>query len=487
MSGAPGPPVRGAGPPAGFPWRAAVRFSLLLALLAAGLLLLRWEPVAQAFEAERLAAWLERFRHAAWAPGALVAIYVVVSPLGLPVSPLILAGGAVFGPAWGSLLNIVGTLLGAVVSFLLARALGRDLLVQWLGSRLARLETLAEQRGFWPLVRLRFVPFPFFVVNFGAALAGVRFSTFLAASAVGLVPAMIVYTYFGAALARAAAEGARPDAVVHVVVALALLLALTWLPTAWRTWGRSLGRRLAVVAATIGGNLYLVAGSALFATLTLLTFWIPPPGAAVFLWARTWATGVLLSSGIRLDVEREAALDPGRRYIFMANHESLFDIPALLRTLPVPAGFLAKRSLFRIPLFGWALRAGGYVSVDRRDPGAARRAFTRALERLEAKVSVAIFPEERRTDPGELLPFKKGGFLLALRSGLPIVPVGLEGAAHIQPKGSLLIRPRRLRVRYGRPIPVDGLRVEDRAALMARVRGEIARLAGIRPEVPPSS
>src|SRR5690606_36931779 len=112
--------------------------------------------------------------------------------------------------------------------------------------------------------------------------------------------------------------------------------------------------------ATVSGNLYLVVGTLVFAILTVLTGWIPLPrgGRMFFLWARWWSRLLLLSSGVRLRVEREVALDRGQAYVFLANHQSLYDIPVLLASLPVPARFLAKRELFRIPLFGWALRVG---------------------------------------------------------------------------------------------------------------------------------
>ena len=127
----------------------------------------------------------------------------------------------------------------------------------------------------------------------------------------------------------------------------------------------------------------------------------------------------------------------------MANHQSLFDIPALLASLPGETKFLAKSSLFRIPIFGWALSAGGFVPIDRSDRSTARESFAAAIAALARGVSVLIFPEEARSLDGRVLPFQRGGFLLALKSGLPIVPVGIEGAFEVQPRRSFLIRPGR--------------------------------------------
>ena len=162
-------------------------------------------------------------------------------------------------------------------------------------------------------------------------------------------------------------------------------------------------------------------------------------------------------------------------------HESLYDIPALLATLPGQTRFLTKRALFRIPLLGWSLRAGGFVTIDRENLGNARDSFSEAVASLREGVSVLVFPEGTRSSTGELLPFKRGGFLLALKSGLPIVPVAVTGSRAVRRKGSYVIHPGRIQVSYGVPITTEGLGVSRRRELSARVRSEILRLSG-RPE-----
>lgn len=238
--------------------------------------------------------------------------------------------------------------------------------------------------------------------------------------------------------------------------------------------------------ATLTGNLYLLAGTALLASLALATGWLPPRGNVIFFWARVWSRGLLAASGVRVDLDSgpfarapEAGGAPaGGHYIFMANHQSLFDIPVLLATLPGQTRFLAKQSLFRIPLFGWAIRAGGFIPVDREDRSRAREVFRAAAARLRAGTSVLVFPEETRSRDGRLLPFQRGGFLLAIKSGLPIVPVGIAGTLGVQAKGRLRIHPARVRVRYGQPLLVEGYDLRRKDELVALVRHQVAELAG---------
>ena len=224
----------------------------------------------------------------------------------------------------------------------------------------------------------------------------------------------------------------------------------------------------------------------LFGVLAILTSWITPGGRVFFFWARLWGKGWVAAAGLRLRVRRASDLDPDRGYVFMANHQSALDIPVLLATLPVVTRFLAKRELFRIPLFGWALRAGGFIPVDRKDRSRARETLRQAADRLAEGSSVLLFPEETRSLDGRLLPFKRGGFLLAWQSGAPVVPVGLEGTGRAQRPHGFRVRPGVVHVRYGAPVPVAASGARERRALEERIRSEIGELAGIPPEDPSS-
>ena len=205
---------------------------------------------------------------------------------------------------------------------------------------------------------------------------------------------------------------------------------------------------------------------------------IPPRGDWTLRGARLWARGVLLGGLVRLKSVGRERVPRGEPVVFMANHESWLDIPALLATIPVQVRFLAKKSLFSWPFFGWAIAAMGFIPVDRKNRREAVRSFEEAAARIRAGRSVLIFPEETRSTTPELLAFQRGGFLIALKAGIPIVPVGLEGPRRCLPKYNYLVRPGTITVRFGDPIPTSGYGVTGKAALADRVRVEIERLRG---------
>ena len=235
------------------------------------------------------------------------------------------------------------------------------------------------------------------------------------------------------------------------------------------------------VLATVVGNLTLVVASLFFGVLAMIVGRIPPAGERVVPLARGWSRCLLWSAGVRLETSFEQVPEKGRRYVFMANHQSLYDIPVLFASLPVSFRFLAKRSLFKIPVFGWAMSAAGFVPVDRERRQKAGQTFSQSLGTLEESASLMIFPEETRSLDGRLQPFQRGGFLMALKAGLPIVPVGIEGTLSVQRKGSLRIRPGRVRVVVGPAIEVEEFGLKRKAELMEHTTREVARLARIEP------
>jgi len=245
------------------------------------------------------------------------------------------------------------------------------------------------------------------------------------------------------------------------------------------------GSPLRTLLATITGNLYLVVGTIFFSIVSILVAPIPPRGNWTNRAARLWAKGLLWSSWIRLDV-RSPPAGPGRagvpgatdRFVIMANHQSLFDIPALLAAIPGQSRFIAKRSLFKIPVFGWAMAAGGFIPVDRKDRSTAKDSFGSALDKLSRGASVVLFPEELRSLGGKVLPFRRGGFLMALKSGLPVVPVGIHGTLAVQSRRSFLIRPQTVTVHFGAAIALAGRSIRELPAVTAEVRAQVAALAG---------
>ncbi len=242
-------------------------------------------------------------------------------------------------------------------------------------------------------------------------------------------------------------------------------------------------RGLGKVLATVGGNLFLTLGSLVLGVASILVSWVPPRGSWALAVFRVWSRMLLGASGVRVEVEYAAELErgvaAGKRYVFLSNHQSLFDIPALLASVPGPVRLVAKRSLFRIPIFGWALAAGGFIPVDRADRSTARETFAAAQERVRAGASLLLFPEGTRGHEDTLLPFQRGGFLLALKSGLPIVPIGVAGTRRIRRRGGMVIHPGTATVRYGAPIDPASYGVRRKPELIAQVRRQIAALAGL--------
>jgi len=192
--------------------------------------------------------------------------------------------------------------------------------------------------------------------------------------------------------------------------------------------------------------------------------------------AQAWGRSILAVSGVRVRVVGRERIDPSAAFICMSNHQSNFDIPVLLGCLPVPFRWLAKAELFKIPIFGRAMRGAGYIPIDRSDRPAAIASLRQAAAAVRSGVSVVIFPEGTRSPDGGLKPFKKGGFVMAIEAGVPIVPVALRGTFDIMPKGRLLIRPAEVTLAIGDPIPVTGYDIHAKEALMEEVRSALQQL-----------
>jgi len=181
-----------------------------------------------------------------------------------------------------------------------------------------------------------------------------------------------------------------------------------------------------------------------------------------------WVWANLVGCGVRVHAHRLATLDTNRAYIFMSNHVSQYDVLAAVAALEeFQLRWVAKKELTRIPVFGWAMKHTGHIVIDRSDPQQAIASLRAAGKRMEEGISVMIFPEGTRGVAGKpLLPFKKGGFMLALETGFPIVPLAIRGSGRILPRGAWLPAGGDIEVVVGPPIPVAGL---NRDELMRRV------------------
>jgi 1-acyl-sn-glycerol-3-phosphate acyltransferase len=182
-------------------------------------------------------------------------------------------------------------------------------------------------------------------------------------------------------------------------------------------------------------------------------------GKHVYGITRLWTWMILMIGGVGLKVTGLSHIDPKRQYIFMVNHQSHIDIPVLIQSLPsFQLRWIAKRELLWVPFFGWAMWAAKHITVDRSDRMDALGSLKKAKERMKGGISLVIFPEGTRSSDGNLLPFKRGGLLLAVRTQTPIVPVTISGSWAILPKGDWRIRGGQIEVTVGAPVSVKNHR-----------------------------
>ena len=183
---------------------------------------------------------------------------------------------------------------------------------------------------------------------------------------------------------------------------------------------------------------------------------------------RTWARAALWSSGSRAELHGLENVTPGQPFILVANHVSWFDIFAIAAKLPVDYHFVAKKELEKIPVFGLAWRAAGHISIDRGNRESAARSLRKAGEQMrEQKSVVVIFAEGTRSRTGRLLPFKKGAFVLAAETGIPIIPTIVTGSFDIMRPDTFIVRPATIHVYFEPPVPATGMSVD---ALLKRTR-----------------
>jgi 1-acyl-sn-glycerol-3-phosphate acyltransferase len=183
----------------------------------------------------------------------------------------------------------------------------------------------------------------------------------------------------------------------------------------------------------------------------------------------------LATSGIRFRVAGAEHV-PARAVVFCANHQSNVDPPILFEALHPQVHILYKAELNAVPLLARAFRVGGFIPVDRRNKEAAMRSIEAGAASIRSGNSFLIFPEGTRSRTAELLPFKKGGFIMAIKAQAPIVPVAVQGGRDAMRKGSRIVRPATVSIRIGEPIETAGLGVHDRDALIAQTRARIEAL-----------
>lgn len=220
---------------------------------------------------------------------------------------------------------------------------------------------------------------------------------------------------------------------------------------------------------------WLIVSTFIFAVLIILSRVL---SARISRWfARSWAIILIFLGGVRLDIKGLEKLDRKKKYFFVSNHQSAADIVVLYVSLPYYPCFLAKKSLFYIPFFGWGMAALGYIPIERKNPREARKTIDKTAKLLnKGRTSLIVFPEGTRSTDGNLQPFKLGVFSLAVNAGLDVVPVALRGTREILPKGTYFIKPHAVSVLVADPIPTHGFGPNNKKELADQAEEKIKKL-----------
>lgn len=230
----------------------------------------------------------------------------------------------------------------------------------------------------------------------------------------------------------------------------------------------------------------LVVFTPIIATPMLLSVIFVKPGKFVFYLMRLWSRIISALMGLKISVFGTENLEPGASYIITPNHQGIADIHAMASALPVYFRWVLKKELLRIPVFGWALWCTGPIAIDRSNTANSIETLNKEKdEKLKDGWSVLIYPEGTRTPDGNLKDFKKGAFMMAVQTGIAILPVVCNGAFKILPKKTIALRPGHVTLTICPPIPTQGLSEEDVPELMSKTRQ--ALLSELRPDFDPFS
>lgn len=202
--------------------------------------------------------------------------------------------------------------------------------------------------------------------------------------------------------------------------------------------------------------------------LSMLFRW--DTGASIWIARKLWSPVLLWAGGAQLEVSGAENIDTSRPGIFAANHQSTIDIPALFMALPLNLRFVAKKQLQYVPVLGWYMTLAKFVFIDRSRSGKAIPSLDAAARLIRSGVSIIMFAEGTRSEDGSILPFKKGPFALALKAGVPVYPVTIEGSGKLMPKNSWVITPGPIRVVIGKPLDASLYGESERERLLRDVR-----------------
>ena len=225
-------------------------------------------------------------------------------------------------------------------------------------------------------------------------------------------------------------------------------------------------------------DVFKVMWLALWAILATIVLFIPITLAATFSstgnlafnLSKLWAWTLLIATRVRTRIVGKEKIKKGQTYIIISNHQSQFDILALVTRLGIQFRWIIKKELLKIPLFGYALLASRNIFIDRSNTKESIESINRGMKRLPKGTSIMVFAEGTRSPDGKIHPFKKGGFVLAIDYGLPILPITINGSRKVLPKGSVVFTPGEIEVIVGDPIDTRGYTRESLPELMERTR-----------------
>ena len=223
----------------------------------------------------------------------------------------------------------------------------------------------------------------------------------------------------------------------------------------------------------------MIVHTLLWTAIGIVVMVINPTGQLYMWLARVgWARQMMWLGGMPLTVKGLHNITPKQSYIVCANHQSLLDIPTLFAGLPIPIRFVAKKSLFYLPIFGWSMWLAGFVPITRGAGKKARDSLRRAVQRVRHGRSVILFPEGTRSRDGRIQSFKSGAFIMAIEAGLPILPVVIKGTFEAGPRQAIRVDPHPIELVIGEPILTTGLNPKERYELRERTRDVMLKMRG---------
>ena len=236
-------------------------------------------------------------------------------------------------------------------------------------------------------------------------------------------------------------------------------------------------KRVSLLRALLITDPLIVLATIVYGTASLAVSFFDPARRRQNAVERAWARALLAVSGLKIKVEGLEKITKDGSYVFVSNHLSYMDTPVALASIPVRFRFLAKRGLFQIPFLGWHLGRAGHIRVPREDARAAVKTMTLAAQVVrEEGISLLIFPEGGRSRTGEMRDFKEGAAYIAIKAGVPLVPVALKGTREVLPFGSGVVKRGTVAMRIGDPIPTAQASPHDRVRLTEELRHRIVAL-----------